>query len=63
MTPITRDRDGLMRQGWTRNSMKAGDLISVQGTRAKDNSHRGNARAVSMGDGKRLFAGSSQGAQ
>jgi hypothetical protein len=53
--------NGLMRLGWTRNSMKIGDSLTVEGTRAKVGSRRGNARAVMMPDGKRLFAGSSQG--
>ena len=53
--------NGLMRLGWTRTSMKAGDLVTVLGARAKDGSRRGNARSVTMADGRRLFAGSSQG--
>jgi hypothetical protein len=52
--------NGLMRNGWTRNSMKVGDVVSVEGSKAKDGSPTGNARVVTM-DGKRLFAGSSQG--
>jgi hypothetical protein len=52
--------NGLMRQGWTRNSMKIGDVVSVEGSLAKDGSPTGNARVVEMG-GKRLFAASSQG--
>ncbi len=52
--------NGLMRQGWTRNSLKAGDVITVQGSRARDGSTNSNARSVTMADGKRLFAGSSQ---
>ena len=50
--------NGLMRQGWTRNSMKIGDSISVQGSLAKDGSNLANARTVKLSDGKRLFAGS-----
>jgi hypothetical protein len=50
--------NGLMRQGWTRNSMKQGDLITVQGSLAKDGSNLANARTVKLADGKRLFAGS-----
>src|ERR1700722_8631991 len=38
--------NGLMRQGWTRNSMKIGDTISVQGSLAKDGSNLANARSV-----------------
>jgi DNA/RNA endonuclease YhcR with UshA esterase domain len=50
--------NGLMRQGWTRNSMKEGDSVSVQGSLAKDGSNLANARTVKLSDGKRLFAGS-----
>ena len=52
--------NGLMRLGWSRNSLKSGEVVTVEGTRAKDGSRRGNARSVVMADGKRLFAGSSQ---
>jgi hypothetical protein len=55
--------NGLMRQGWTRNTMKIGDMVSVEGSLAKDGSPTGNARAVILTEtGKRLFAASSQGA-
>jgi hypothetical protein len=50
--------NGLMRQGWTRNSMKEGDSVSVQGSMAKDGSNLANARTVKLSDGRRLFAGS-----
>jgi hypothetical protein len=52
--------NGLMRLGWSRNSLKNGDIVTVVGTRAKDGTRKGNARSVVMADGKRLFAGSSQ---
>jgi hypothetical protein len=52
--------NGLMRQGWTRNSLKAGDVVTVVGSRARDGSTNSNARTVTTADGKRLFAGSSQ---
>jgi hypothetical protein len=52
--------NGLMRQGWTRNSMKIGDTVIVEGSAAKDGSLIGNARNVTLSDGKRLFAASSQ---
>jgi hypothetical protein len=51
--------NGLMRQGWSRNSMKIGDEVTVEGSLAKDGSPTGNARSVTL-DGKRLFAASSQ---
>ena len=54
--------NGLMRNGWTRNSMKVGDIVKVEGSLARDGSNRGNARSVLLtSNGKRLFAGSSQG--
>jgi Family of unknown function (DUF6152) len=54
--------NGLMRNGWTRNTMKIGDVVTVEGSMAKDGSPTGNARTVVMAkSGQRLFAGSSQG--
>jgi hypothetical protein len=54
--------NGLMRNGWTRNTMKIGDKVSVEGSLAKDGSHNGNARTVILtATGQKLFAGSSQG--
>jgi len=54
--------NGLMRAGWTRNTMKPGDVVTVEGSLAKDGSHTGNARSVTMASsGQRLFAASSQG--
>ena len=52
--------NGLMRRGWTRNTLKLGDVVTVTGSRAKDGSFKGNARSVVLADGTRLFAGSSQ---
>jgi hypothetical protein len=51
--------NGLMRRGWTRNSMKIGDTVTVAGWRAKDGSLKGNARSVTLSSGEKLFAGSS----
>ena len=54
--------NGLMRAGWTRNTMKAGDVVTVEGSLAKDGSPTGNARSVVLAKtGQRLFAASSQG--
>jgi hypothetical protein len=54
--------NGLMRNGWTRNSMKVGSVVTVEGSAAKNGSHNGNARLVILADtGQRLFAASSQG--
>ncbi len=51
----------LMRRGWHRNSMKIGDVVTVEGSRAKDGSALMNARSIVLAEtGQRLFAGSSQ---
>ncbi|HKB09108.1 MAG TPA: DUF6152 family protein [Vicinamibacterales bacterium] len=53
--------NGLMRQGWTRNTLHVGDEVTVEGSQAKDGAHVGNARVVTLAaTGKRLFAASSQ---
>jgi len=56
--------NGLLRAGWTRNSMKAGDVVTVEGFRARNGKNIGNATAVILAStGQRLFAASSQGQQ
>jgi hypothetical protein len=48
--------------GWTHNTMKIGDVVIVEGTRAKDGGLHGNARNVTLAStGKRLGAASSEG--
>jgi len=52
----------LIRAGWSRSSMKAGDVVTVEGFQAKDGTSNANARVVTLNSsGQRLFAGSSQG--
>ena len=53
----------LVKQGWRRDSLKVGDMVTVEGARAKDGSTTANARAVKLADGRRVFAGSSGGDQ
>ena len=55
--------NGLMRQGWSRNSLKVGDEVIVEGSQAKDGSKLANARSVVLANGQKLFAASSQGNQ
>jgi hypothetical protein len=51
----------LEKQGWTKNTMKEGDEVTVVGTLAKDGNKQGNAQTVTMTNtGKRLGAASSQ---
>src|SRR6185436_512958 len=52
----------ITRQGWTKTTLKIGDVVIVEGTRAKDGGTHGNARSVYMAStGKKLGAGSSEG--
>ena len=53
--------NGLMRLGWRRDSLKIGEMVTVNGTLAKNAPNVGNARTVTLANGKRLFAGSSEG--
>jgi Family of unknown function (DUF6152) len=50
----------LIRLGWTRDAMKVGDVVTIEGHLARDGSKLANARTVSMA-GKKMFAASSQG--
>jgi len=47
----------LMRKGWTRNSLKPGDVVTVDGYRAKDGTNLGSARSIKLADGRRVLAG------
>jgi Family of unknown function (DUF6152) len=48
----------LLRQGWRKESLKTGDQVTVEGNRAKDESHTAAARVVLLPDGRRVFGGS-----
>jgi DNA/RNA endonuclease YhcR with UshA esterase domain len=48
----------LSRNGWTRHSLKEGDVVTISGSRAKDGNTMANARTVILADGKKVFAGS-----
>lgn len=50
----------LMRNGWTRSSMKIGDVVHVAGFHAKNGAKIGNARTITLtATGQTLFTGSS----
>ena len=49
----------LYRRGFTKESLKAGTKIVIDGYRAKDGSKRGNGRNLTLPDGQTLFLGSS----
>lgn len=49
----------LLRRGFTRDSLKPGTVIIVDGYQAKDGTRRANGRDLTLPDGKKLFLGSS----
>ena len=52
---------GLQKSGWTKNTIKIGDEVTVDGTLAKDGSKQANVRTVTLtSTGKRLGAQSSE---
>jgi len=53
----------LLRNGWTKSTLKVGDLVTVEAFQAKNGTRNANARAVTLNaTGKSLLAGSSGGA-
>ena len=54
----TSNPNGLMRLGWTKNSLKPGDEVTVDGYLAKDGSSTANAARITLADGSKVFAGS-----
>jgi hypothetical protein len=54
--------NSLIRLGWTRDSLKPDDEVTVEGSVARDGSHLANAKSVVLtSTGRKMFAGSSQG--
>jgi Family of unknown function (DUF6152) len=54
-SPVT-----LMRRGWTRDSLKAGDRVKVSGARAKNFPTIAIANSIRDDNGKPLFTGTTQ---
>jgi Family of unknown function (DUF6152) len=53
----TRGPNGLARQGWTKNSLKQGDKVTVHGYLARDASHFVDGRRVTLADGRKILSG------
>ena len=49
----------LMRRGITKNTLKRGDKIVIDGYQSKDGSRRANGRDLTLPNGQHLFLGSS----
>ena len=55
--------NGLLHEGWTRNSLKKGDVVTVTGSLAKDGTKLVNARKITLADGTQVMGASSQGGE
>jgi len=51
--------NGLMRQGWNRNSLSQGHVVKISGFLSKDQVNVANARSVFLPDGRQVLSGSS----
>lgn len=51
--------NGLMRNGWSRNSLQSGHEVTIDGFLSKLAPRVANARTVKLSDGRQVFAGSS----
>ena len=51
--------NALLKRGWTKQSVPVGLEVIVDGYQAKDGAMRANGRDVTLPDGKKMFAGSS----
>ena len=47
----------LYRKGWTRDSMKVGDAVTIEAFASRDGSHNGNAQSITLTNtGQKLLA-------
>ena len=49
----------LRRRGWGKDALKVGDTVTVEGWAAKNGEANMNGNRVTLADGRRVFAGSS----
>ena len=49
--------NGLMREGWRKESLKAGDPVTVEGYQAKDEDHFAKTTAVVLPAGRKIYTG------
>jgi len=50
----------LMRRGITKDVLKVGDVVKVEGFRAKDGSNNASGGNVTFADGRKVFAGAAE---
>ena len=55
----TGSTNALFRQGWRKDSLRAGDHVTIDAYRAKNGTNTANARTVKLPDGRQVSAASS----
>jgi hypothetical protein len=53
--------NGLIRRGFTKESLQKGTELTVQGFQARSGENKANGSSITFNDGKKLFLGSSSG--
>jgi len=53
--------NGLIRRGFTKESLQKGTELSVEGYQARSGENKANGSSITFNDGKKLFLGSSLG--
>ena len=56
----TGSTNALFRRGWRKESLRAGDRVTIDAFRAKDGSNTANASTVKLPDGRQVSAASSR---
>jgi hypothetical protein len=52
--------NSLTRSGWTKDSLKIGDEVTIDGFRAKDGTNTCNSRTVVLPGGQKVFSGTAE---
>ncbi len=53
----------LMRRGITKDVLKIGSVVNVEGARARDGSNNASSRSVTFADGRNVFTSTNEGAR
>lgn len=52
--------NALRRRGWSRDTLKPGDHITIEGLAARKDPYSCSARSIKLADGTRLFSGTAE---
>ena len=55
----TSQSNALIRRGWRKEDLPVGTVLKVEGWQARNGTATANIRSVTLSDGRRLFAGTS----